>query len=220
VINRALSPVLAVNMEEQKELLGMWIAQTGGAKFWLQALTELQNPGVKDFFIACVDRLNGFGQAVEAVYPQTRGPLCMVHSVRSLLRDVPYKQRKALATDLKAIYSTSTESKAEFNLELFAEKWDGLYPSISKSWRARWTRVLPLFAFPEDIRNVISTPRAMNMTLRKLTRNHRIFSSDEAVYNVISLAVQNLARKWTMPIRDWKPALNRLAIEFAERFPV
>ena len=223
VINKALYLVLAVNLEGQKELLGMWIAQTEGAKFWLQVLTELQNRGVKDLFIACVDGLNGLPEAIETVYPQTRVQLCMVHLVRNSLRYVSYKHMKAVATDLKAIYSASTESEAEFNLELFAEKWDGLYPSISKSWRAHWTRVIPLFAFPEDIRKVIYTTNAIesvNMTLRKVTRNHRIFPSDEAVYKVIYLALQNIARKWTMPIRDWKPALNRFAIEFAERFQV
>src|SRR5437660_1012626 len=152
VINKALYLVLAVNLEGQKELLGMWIAQTEGAKFWLSVLTELQNRGVKDFFIACVDGLSGLPEAIETVYPQTRGQLCMVHLVRNSLRYVSYKHMKAVATDLKAIYSASTETEAEFNLELFAEKWDTLYPSISKSWRTHWARVIPLFAFSEDIR--------------------------------------------------------------------
>jgi putative transposase len=222
VINKALYLVLAVNMEGQKELLGMWIAQTEGAKFWLSVLTELQNRGVKDLFIACVDGLTGLPEAIETVYPQTRVQLCMVHLVRNSLRYVSYKHMKAVATDLKAIYSASTESEAEFNLELFAEKWDALYPSISKSWRTHWARVIPLFAFPEDIRKIIYTTNAIesvNMTLRKVTRNHRIFPSDEAVYKVVYLAMRNIAKKWTMPIRNWKPALNRFAVEFAERFP-
>jgi putative transposase len=177
---------------------------------------------VKDIFIACVDGLTGLPEAIETVYPQTRVQLCMVHLMRNSLRYVSYKHMKAAATDLKAIYSASTEGEAAFNLELFAEKWDALYPSISKSWRAHWARVIPLFAFPEDIRKVIYTTNAtpsVNMTLRKVTRNHRIFPSDEAVYKVVYLAMRNLAKKWTMPIRDWKPALNRFAIEFGERFP-
>ena len=222
VINKALYLVLAVNLEGHKELLGMWLAQTEGAKFWLSVLTELQNRGVKDIFIACVDGLTGLPEAIETVYPQTRVQLCMVHLVRNSLRYVSHKHMKAVATDLKAIYSASTEAEAEFNLELFAEKWDGLYPSISKSWRAHWTHVIPLFAFPEDIRKVISTTNAIesvNMTLRKVTRNHRIFPSDEAVYKVVYLAMRNIAKKWTMPIHNWKPALNRLPVEFAERFP-
>jgi putative transposase len=222
VINKALYLVLAVNLEGQKELLGMWLAQTEGAKFWLSVLTELQNRGVKEIFIACVDGLTGLPEAIETVYPQTRVQLCMVHLMRNSLRYVSHKHMKEVAADLKAIYSASTEAEAEFNLELFAEKWDVLYPTISKSWRAHWTRVIPLFAFPEDIRKVIYTTNAIesvNMTLRKVTRNHRIFPSDEAVYKVVYLAMRNISKKWTMPIRDWKPALNRFAVEFAERFP-
>ncbi|GAC1691394.1 MAG: IS256 family transposase [Ktedonobacteraceae bacterium] len=222
VLNKALYLVLAVDLNGQKDLLDMWIAQTEGAKFWLSVLTESQNRGVKDIFIACVDGLNGLPEAIEAVYPQTRVQLCMVHMMRNSLRYVSYKHMKEVATDLKAIYSASTEAEAEFTLELFAEKWDGLYPSISKSWRAHWARVIPLFAFPEDIRKVIYTTNAIesvHMTLRKVTRNHRIFPSDEAVYKVVYLAMRNIAKKWTMPIRDWKPALNRFAIEFEGRFP-
>lgn len=222
VVNKAVYLALGVNLSGYKELLGMWIAQNEGAKFWLAVLTELQNRGVKDIFIACVDGLTGFPHAIEAAYPQTRVQLCMVHLVRTSLRYVSYKHMKEVATDLKAIYSASTEADAELHLELFAEKWDARYPSISKIWRAHWAQVIPLFAFSEDIRKVIYTTNAiesMNMTLRKVTRNHRIFPSDEAVFKVVYLAVRNLSKKWTMPIHDWKPALNRLAVEFAERFP-
>jgi putative transposase len=222
VRNSALYLVLAISLEGHKELLGMWMAQTEGAKFWLSVLTELQNRGVKDIFIACVDGLTGLPEAIETVYPHTRVQLCMVHLVRNSLRYVSHKHMKEVATDLKAIYSASTESEAEFNLELFADKWDALYPSISKSWRAHWTRVIPLFAFSEDIRRIIYTTNAIesvNMTLRKVTRNHRIFPSDEAVYKVVYLAMRNITKKWTMPIHNWKPALNRFAVEFAERFP-
>jgi putative transposase len=222
VINKAVYLALGVTMEGQKELLGMWMSENEGAKFWLSVFTELQNRGMKDCFIACVDGLTGLPEAIEAVFPQTRVQLCMVHLVRNSLRYVSYKHRKAVAADLKAIYSAATEAEAEFNLELFAEKWDQQYPTISKSWRAQWARVIPLFAFSEDIRKVIYTTNAIesvNMTLRKVTRNHRIFPSDEAVYKVLYLAMQNIAKKWTMPIRDWTPALNRFAIEFAGRFP-
>ena len=213
VINKAVYLALGVTMEGQKELLGMWMSENEGAKFWLSVFTELQNR---------VDGLTGLPEAIETVYPQTRVQLCMVHLVRNSLKYVSYKHRKAVATDLKAIYSAATESEAEFNLELFAEKWDQQYPTISKSWRAQWARVIPLIAFSEDIRKVIYTTNAIesvNMTLRKVTRNHRIFPCDEAVYKVLYLAIQNIAKKWTMPIRDWNPALNRFAIEFAGRFP-
>jgi putative transposase len=222
VVNKSVYLALGVNLSGYKELLGMWIAQNEGAKFWLAVLTELHNRGLKDIFIACVDGLTGFPEAIEVVYPQTRVQLCMVHLVRTSLRYVSYKHMKEVATDLKSIYSASTETDAELQLELFAEKWDTRYPSISKTWRAHWARVIPLFAFPADIRKVIYTTNAiesMNMTLRKVTRNHRIFPSDEAVLKVVYLAVRNLSKKWTMPIHDWKPALNRFAVEFAERFP-
>jgi putative transposase len=222
IVNKSVYLALGVNLSGYQELLGMWIAQHEGAKFWLSVLTELQNRGLKDIFIACVDGLTGFPEAIEAVYPQTRVQLCMVHLVRTSLRYVSYKHMKEVAADLKAIYSASTETEAELNLELFAEKWDTRYPTISKTWRTHWARVIPLFAFPADIRKVIYTTNAiesLNMTLRKVTRNHRIFPSDEAVYKVVYLAVRNLAKKWTMPIRDWKPALNCFAVAFAERFP-
>jgi putative transposase len=218
VSNKAVYLALGINLNGDKELPGMWLSQSEGAKFWLSVLTELQNRGLKDIFISCVDGLTGFPEAIETVYPQTRVQMCMVHLVRNSLRYVSYKHRKEVATDLKAIYSSATTTEAEFNLELFAKKWDALYPSISRSWRTHWTRVIPLFDFPEDIRKVMYTTNAIesvNMTLRKVTRNHRIFPSDEAVY----LALQNISRKWTMPIREWKPTLNRLAREFGERFP-
>jgi putative transposase len=153
VINKSLYLVLGVKLSGYKELLGMWLAQTEGAKFWLGVLTEVQNRGLKDIFIACVDGLTGLPEAIESVFPYTRVQLCMVHMVRNALRYVASKHMKAVAADLKAIYSAATEAEAEFNLELFAEKWDKLYPSISKSWRAHWARVIPLFAFPEDIRH-------------------------------------------------------------------
>src|SRR5258708_9621168 len=202
--------------------VGMWMSENEGAKFWLSVFTELQNRGMKDCFIACVDGLTGLPEAIETVFPQTRVQLCMVHLVRNSLKYVSYKHRKAVATDLKAIYSPATEAEAEFNLELFAEKWDQQYPTISKSWRAQWARVIPLFAFPEDIRKVIYTTNAIesvNMTLRKVTRNHRIFPSDEAVYKVLYLAIQNITKKWSKPLFDWKAALNYFSIAFAERFP-
>src|SRR5215469_2960308 len=222
VSNKAVYLALGVTLSGNKELLGMWLSQNEGAKFWLAVLTELQNRGVKDMFIACVDGLTGFPEAIERVFPQTRVQLCMVPMVRNSLRYVSHKHMQEVATDLKAIYSSATEEEAELNLELFAEKWDGLYPSISKSWRSQWARVIPLFAFPADIRRVIYTTNAiesLNSTLRKVTTNHRIFPSDEAVFKVIYLAMRNIAKKWTMPIRDWKPALNRFAVEFADRFP-
>ncbi len=195
VINKAIYLALGVDMQGQKELLGMWMSQNEGAKFWLSVFTELQNRGLKDIFIACVDGLTGLPEAIETIYPQTRVQLCMVHMVRNSLKYVSYKHRKEVAADLKLIYGAATEAEAAVYLDLFAEKWNRQYPSISKLWRMHWDHVIPLFAFPEDIRKVIYTTNAIesvNMTLRKVTRNHRIFPSDEAVLKVIYLAMQNI----------------------------
>ncbi len=222
VLNKALYLVPGVDVEGHKEWLGMWMSQSEGATFWLAVFTELQNRGVKDIFIACMDGLTGLPEAVETLYPQRRVQLCMVHMVRNSLKYVSYKHRKEVAADLKLLSSAATEAEAQVYLELFAEKWDQLYPSISKLWRTHWSRVIPLFAFPEDIRKVIYTTNAiesLNMSLRKVTRNHRIFPSDEAAFKVVYLALQNIVKKWTMPIHNWKPALNCFAIEFAGRLP-
>ena len=223
VVNKAIHLALGVNLAGNKELLGMWMTQNESAKFWLSILTELQNRGLKDIFIACVDGLTGFPEAIEAVFPQTSVQLCIVHLVRNSLSYVSYKHRKAVAADLRLIYTSSTEAEAERQLVNFAEKWDKQYPTISKSWLNHWQRVIPFFAFPPEIRKAIYTTNAiesMNMTLRKVLKPHRAFPTDEAVLKVVYLAIQNISKKWTMPIRDWKPALNRFAIEFGDRFPL
>jgi putative transposase len=222
VINKAIHLVLALNLKGEKELLGMWMTQNEGAKFWMSVLTELKNRGVQDLFIACVDGLTGFPDAIAATYPQTLVHSCIVHLVRNSVAYVSYKHRKAVCADLKAIYTAATEEEAELNLELFAEKWDQYYPTISKTWRNRWVNIIPMFQFPPEIRRVMyttNTIESLNMCLRKVTRNHRIFANDEAALKVIYLAIENISRKWTMPIRDWKPALNRFAIEFEGRLP-
>jgi putative transposase len=223
VINKAVYLALGVTMEGQKELLGMWMSENEGAKFWLTVFTELHNRGMKDCFIACVDGLTGLPEAIEAVFPQTRVQLCMVHLVRNSLKYVSYKHRKAVATDPKAIYAAATEAEAEFNLELKARE---MGPAVSHHQQIVAGPVGtgdPALCLPGGhSASVIYTTNAIesvNMTLRKVTRNHRIFPSDEAVFKVVYLAIQNIAKKWTMPIRDWKPALNRFAIEFAGRFP-
>lgn len=222
VINKAVYLALGVTMEEHKELLGMWMSENEGTKFWLAVCTELRNRGMKDCYIACVDGLTGFPEAIETVFPQTQIQLCLVHMVRNSLKYVDYKQRAEVAKDLKTIYAAATEAEAEFNLELCAEKWDQQYPAISKLWRAHWTHIIPLFSYPEEIRKVIYTTNAIesvNMTLRKVTRNHRIFPSDEAVYKVLYLAIQNITKRWYKPLFDWKAAFNYFSVAFAERFP-
>jgi putative transposase len=222
IVNKAIHLVLGVNLAGQKELLGIWITQNEGSKFWLSVMTDLQNRGVKDIFIACCDGLTGFPAAIEAVFPQTQVQLCIVHMVRNSLNYVSYKDRKAVAADLKTIYTADTEAAAEQALILFAQTWDKQYPTISKSWLNHWPQVIPFFAFPQDIRKAIYTTNAIesvNMTLRKVLRNHRSFPTDESAMKVIFLALNNISKKWTMPIRDWKRALNRFAIEFEGRMP-
>jgi putative transposase len=223
VMNKAIHLALGVNLEGKKELLGMWMTQNEGSKFWLTVLSDLQNRGVKEIFIACVDGLTGFPEAIEAVFPQTRVQLCIVHLVRNALSYLSYKDRKAVAADLKLIYSAATAEAAEQALLAFAQKWDNRYPTISKAWLSHWERISPFFAFPDDIRKAIYTTNAiesLNMTLRKVLRNHRSFPTDESAMKVIFMAMNHISKKWTMPIRNWKGALNRFAIEFEGRFPI
>lgn len=223
VINKAIHLALGVNLSGNKELLGMWMTQSESAKFWLSVLTELQNRGLKDIFIACCDGLTGFPDAIEAVFPQTQVQLCIVHMVRNSLSYVSYKDRKTVAADLRLIYTSATETEAEQRLMAFAQKWDKQYPTISKSWLNHWQRVIPFFAFPMEIRRAIYTTNAIestNMTLRKVIKNHRAFPTDDAALKVVYLAIQNISKRWTMPIKDWKAALNRFAIEFDDRFPL
>ena len=222
VRNKAVYLAIGVNMDGLKEVLGLWIAQTEGAKFWLQVVTELKNRGVMDIFIACVDGLKGFPEAIETVYPQAEVQLCIVHLVRHSLGFVGWKQRKEVAADLKKIYTAATESEAEQRLDEFADKWDGKFPTISRSWRKNWTRVIPFFAHPAEIRRVIYTTNAiesLNMSLRKVTKARGSFPNDEAVMKLLYLALRNIAKKWTMPLHDWKAALNRFAIVYEDRLP-
>ena len=176
------------------------ISPNEGAKFWLSVLTEIHNRGVKDILIACVDGLTGFPNAIETVFPKTQVQLCIVHMVRNSVAFVPWQQRKQVCADLKAIYSATTESEAEFNLELFAEKWDKQYPSISKSWRSHWAHIIPFFAFLSEIRRAIYTTNAiesMNSSLRKVIKSQQIFPSDEAAFKLVYLAMRNISKKWT-----------------------
>jgi len=220
VINKAVYLALGVNMEGHKELLGMWLSENEGAKFWLSVLTELQNRGVKDILIACVDGLKGFPDAINAVYPQTQIQLCIVHMVRNSVKYVPWKDYKAVAADLKRIYQASTEESAMQSLNEFSDKWDDKYPQISRSWRQHWENLNTLFNYPPDIRKAIYTTNAiesLNSVIRKATKKRKVFPTDESALKVVYLAIQQASEKWTMPIRNWKPALNRFMIEFEDR---
>lgn len=207
----------------EKELLGLWITQTEGAKFWLQVVTELKNRGVADIFIACVDGLKGFPEAIESVFPKTAVQLCIVHRVRYSLNYVSWKLRKDVAADLRAIYTAATIDEAERQLDAFDAKWGEAYPSIVQSWRRNWARIIPFFDYPPEIRKVIYTTNAIesvNMSLRKISKNRSSFPSDDAVLKLFYLALENISKKWTMPIRDWKAALNRFTIQFEDRMPL
>jgi putative transposase len=220
VINKAVYLALGVNADGQKEVLGLWISQNEGAKFWLQVLTELHNRGLKDIFIACVDGLVGFPDAIANVYPKTTVQLCIVHMIRNSLRFVGWSMRKEVAKDLKSIYGAATVDEAEQNLAIFSEKWDAKYPTISVSWRRHWEHLVPFLNYPSEIRRVIYTTNAiesLNMTIRKVTRNKRVLPSDDAIVKCLYLALQNISKKWTMPLRDWGSALGRFAIEFEGR---
>ena len=222
VRNKAIYLAIGVTIEGYKEVLGLWIAQTEGAKFWLQVVTELKNRGVTDIFIACVDGLKGFPEAIESVFPQTEVQLCIVHLVRHSLNYVGWKQRKEVAQDLKTIYTAATDVEAEQRLAEFSLKWDAKFPMIAKSWRSNWTRVIPFFAHPPEIRKVIYTTNAiesLNMSLRKVTKARGSFPNDEAVSKLLYLALRNIAKKWTMPLHAWKDALNRFAIIYENRLP-
>jgi len=221
--NKAIYLALAINMEGRKELLGMWIADTEGAKFWLNVITELKNRGVNDILIACIDGLKGFPEAINAVFPKTEIQLCIVHMIRNSLKYVPYKDYKAVVADLKTIYKAQTEDEAKRNLELFAAKWDAKYPTISQLWKRNWELIKTFFAYPEDIRTVIYTTNAIesiNNSVRKILRNRGAFPNNDAILKLMFLALKNAAKKWTMPIRNWKSALNRFAIRFEGRFPI
>ena len=223
VRNKAVYLAIGVTMEGMKEVLGMWIAQTEGAKFWLQIVTELKNRGVDDILFACVDGLKGFPEAIETVYPETEIQLCIVHLVRHSLKFVGWKERKTVAADLRKIYTAATEAAAETRLAEFAAKWDDRFPMIAKSWRDNWTRVVPFFAHPPEIRRVLYTTNAiesLNMSLRKVTKARSSFPNDEAVLKLLYLALQNIAKRWTMPVQNWTAALNQFAIIYGDRVPI
>jgi len=220
VINKAIYLALGVNMEGQKELLGMWLSENEGAKFWLNVLTELQNRGVKDILIACVDGLKGFPDAINTAFPKAQIQLCIVHMIRNSVRYVPWKDYKAVTADLKKIYQSVTEDEALLALDSFEARWDDKYPQISRSWRAHWDNLNTLFLYPQDIRKAIYTTNAiesLNSVIRKALKKRKLFPTDDSAKKVVYLAIQDASKKWTMPIRNWKSALNRFMIEFEDR---
>ena len=220
--NRAIYVAIGVNMQGRKEVLGLWMGQAEGAKFWLQVLTELNNRGLRDIFIACVDGLKGFPEAIETVFPKTQVQLCIVHLLRASLNYVSWKQRKQVAADLKPVYRASTAEEAQLRLEEFAIKWDRPYPTIAQMWRRNWDHVTPFFAYPAEIRKVVYTTNAiesLNMSLRKVIKTRGSFPTEEAAMKLLYMGLEHIAQKWTMPVQDWKAALQRFAILFGDRLP-
>jgi putative transposase len=223
VIKKALYIAVGVNLEGRKELLGLWLGEGEGAKFYLQLLNELASRGVEDIFIACVDGLKGLPEAIESIFPKTTAQTCVVHLARHSLNFVGRKERKAVASDLKTIYESATETEALQALEKFQFKWDKKYSVISRSWRANWARVKPMFELPAEIRRVVCTTNvieSLNFSLRKIIKGRCTFPNDDSVYRLIYLGPEQISRKWTMPIRNWKAALQQFAILSKDRLPL
>lgn len=219
----AVYVALALNSEGHKELLGLWIGEAEGAKFWLSVLTELKNRGLEDFLIAAVDGLKGFPEAIAAVYPKSQVQLCIVHMVRNSLRYVSWKHRKAVARDLRKIYTSPTLEAAESALEAFSEAWDPVAPLISRQWRTHWANLVPFFDYPPEIRKVIYTTNAIESIqaqLRKVTKKRGAFPTETSVRKVLYLALLKAQERWTMPVQDWPPALYHLSLVFPGRVPL
>ena len=215
VINKAVYLAIGVNMEGKKELLGIWIGKAEGAKFWMQVVTELKNRGVHEIYVACVDGLKGFPEAINSVFPATIVQLCIVHMIRNSVKYVSYKDLKAVTADLKKVYTSVNEEMASVELNEFAEKWDNKYPVISDIWRRNWSGIIPFFVFPAEIRKAIYTTNAIESTnrqIRKIIKNKGVFPDDKSIQKIIFLALRNAAKKWTMPLKNWALALNQFEI--------
>lgn len=220
VINKSVHLAIGVREDGMKEALGFWLAETEGAKFWLTVLTELKNRGVHDILIACVDGLKGFPEAIESVYPRTRVQGCIVHLVRHSLNYVSYKQRRPVAAALKGIYSSATIEEAELALDAFEHEYGSQFPAIVRSWRTNWERVVPMFEYAPEIRRIIyttNTIESVNSVLRRSIKTKGSFPSDDAAKKIIYLSLMNATRRWTMPIQEWRQALNQLTILHPER---
>ena len=219
VENRAVYVAIGIDLEGRKDVLGLWTSAHEGAKFWLQVLTELRNRGVRDVFIACVDGLKGFPEAIETVFPQAQVQLCIVHLVRASLNYVNWKERNPVAQDLKTIYRAATADEAAQRLQEFSAKWSGKYAPIAAIWQRNWERVIPFFAFPAEVRKIMYTTNAvesLNMSLRKVLKPRSVFPSEEAARKVMYLALRRVIAKWERPF-FWKAALNRFTLLWEER---
>jgi len=222
VSNRAVYVALGVSLEGKKEVLGLWLGENEGAKFWLRVLTEMKNRGLEDILIACVDGLSGFVEAIGTAYPQTQVQSCIVHAVRNSLKFVSWKERKEVAADLRCIYKSATRELAEKERANFRTKWDPKHPIIGDQWERNWEKLSLLFDYPKEIRRAIYTTNAiesLNHSLRKVLKNKKAFPSEDALMKVLYLAIGRAEKKWTNPIPNWGPALAHFSIQFAERVP-
>jgi putative transposase len=213
---------IGVNLAGHKELLGLWLGQNEGAKFWLTCLTDLQSRGMRDVFVACIDGLSGFPEAIRAAFPQASVQLCIVHLVRAALRYVSTQDSKAVVADLKKIYQAATVIEAEHALDEFAHAWDAKYPTIAKTWRGKWPDIITLFNFAGPIRKAIYTTNAIesvNSVIRKFTRNRKLYPNEDSALKIVYMAIREASGKWTMPVRHWKQALNHFAILYEGRMP-
>ena len=220
IINKSIYVSLGVDISGRKDILGLWISENEGSKFWLNNLTEMKNRCLLDILVACTDNLTGMSQAINAVYPKTDHQLCIVHQIRNSLAFVSYKHRKAVAADLKPIYTAATEDEAHLALEAFENKWNKQYPHISKSWYRNWDNLVIFLQYPKEIRKVIYTTNAIesvNSQLRKVTKNKRILPSDDSVFKTLYLAIGYITKKWSMPIRNWSEAIAHFIVKFDDR---
>jgi transposase-like protein len=220
VINKCFYTVLGLNMEGRKEILGMWVTENESASFWASVCNELRNRGVEDILIACRDNLTGFSQAIEAAFPRTEQQLCIIHQIRNSTRYVSYKDLKPVMKDLKAIYQAPSEEDALYHLEEFKDNWDNKYPQISKSWEENWAALSAYFKYPTEVRRLIYTTNAVegfHRMLRKYTKTKTVFPSDDSLKKSIYLSIQEITKKWSMPVRDWGIIMGQLSIFFGER---
>ena len=221
VVTKAAYTCLAIDTEGRKDVLGLWVGDAEGASYWLNVLNEIKNRGVEDIFIACVDGLKGFPDAIKSVFPKTEVQLCIVHQIRNSLRYVSWKDYKALLADLKLVYQATTQDMAELELNRFAEKWGGKYPLVIKSWRNNWANLSTYFRYPPEIRKIIYTTNAveqLHRQFRKVTKNRAVFPNDTSLMKLLFLSVRNISKKWTMSVQNWNFALTQFSIMFEGRF--
>ncbi len=220
VINKCVYSVLGINMDGRKEILGIWISENESASFWATVCNELKNRGVEDILIVCHDNLGGFSDAVATIFPKTEQQLCIIHQIRNSTKYVSYKDLKPLMADLKLVYGAPSLDDAEYRLEELRDKWSKKYPQVLKSWDANWTELSAYFKFPDEVRRIIYTTNAVegfHRMLRKFTKNKTVYPTDDAVRKSVFLSIQEISKKWTMPLRDWGVIIGQLTIFFDER---